>query len=107
MRSPWNHCLVSWLRTAIHLIWMGLLTALMMTKTLLLFEIGAEKDDGIKDFLMTNLKNEVPNKENNFLSQETMKTEKKKVVTNIHPDVLGEKERKQNKKMKMRRKQRK
>ena len=42
------------------------------------FEIGTEKDDGIKDFLMTNLKKEVPNKEKDFLSQETMKTEKKK-----------------------------
>ena len=37
-----------------------------------------EKDDGIKDFLMTNLKKEVPNKEKDFLSQETTKTEKKK-----------------------------
>ena len=27
------------------------------------FEIGAEKDDNIKDFPMTNLKKEVPNKE--------------------------------------------
>ena len=42
------------------------------------FEIGAEKDDGIKDFLMTNLKKEVPNKEKDVVSQETTKTEKKK-----------------------------
>ena len=42
------------------------------------FEIRAEKDDGIKDFLMTNLKKEVPNKEKDFLSQETTKTQKKK-----------------------------
>ena len=68
------------------------------------FEIGTEKDDSIKDFLMTNLKKEVPNKEKVFLSQETMKTEKKKVVTNIHLDVVGGKERKQMKMMKMRRK---
>ena len=71
------------------------------------FEIRAEKDDDIKDFLMTNLKKEVLNKEKDFLSQEATKTEKKKMVTNIHPDVVGGKERKQKKKMKMRRKKRK
>ena len=42
------------------------------------FEIWAEKDDSIKDFLMTNLRKEVPSKEKDVLSQETMKTEKKK-----------------------------
>ena len=43
-----------------------------------IFEIRAEKDDGIKDFLKTNLKKEVLNKEKDVLSQETMKTEEKK-----------------------------
>ena len=42
------------------------------------FEISPEKDDHIKDFLMTNLKKKVPNEEKDFLSQETTKTEKKK-----------------------------
>ena len=68
------------------------------------FEIGPEKDDDIKGFLMTNFKKEVLNNEKDFLSQETMKTEKKKVVVNIHPDAVGGKERKQKKKMRMRRK---
>ena len=42
------------------------------------FEIGPEKNDDIKDFLMTNLKKEVSNEEKDFLSQETTKIEKKK-----------------------------
>ena len=71
------------------------------------FEIGAEKDDGIKDFLMTNLEKEVPNKEKDFLSQETMKTEKKKSSNKHTSRCGGEKERKQKKKVKMRRKKRK
>ena len=71
------------------------------------FKNSPEKDDDIKDFLMTNLKKEVPNEEKDFLPQETTKTEKKKVVVNIHQDAEGEKERKQKKKMKMRRKKRK
>ena len=49
------------------------------------FEIGAEKDDGIKDFLMTNLKKEVPNKEKDFLSQET----EKKKSRNKHTSRRG------------------
>ena len=42
------------------------------------FEIGPEKNDNIKYFLMTNLKKEVPNEEKDFLSQETMKNRRKK-----------------------------
>ena len=59
------------------------------------FEIKAEKDDGIKDFLMTNLKKEVLNKEKDFLSQETMKTEKKN-SGNKHTSRRGGGEKKEN-----------
>ena len=42
------------------------------------FEIGAEKDDSIKDFLMTNLKEEVPNKERFSLTGNYENREEKK-----------------------------
>ena len=71
------------------------------------FEIGAEKDDDIKDFLMTNLKKKSRIKRRFFSHRKLRKQRRKKVVTNIHPDVVGGKERKQKKKMKMRRKKRK
>ena len=77
MRSPWNHH--SFLAVNSDPFDLdGVFNSFNDDENTSPFEIGAEKDEDIKDFLMTNLKKEVPNKEKDFLSQETMKTEKKK-----------------------------